>query len=110
MRVQVAASSRARGWLAEQARAWAEGGFAEHMQADRWAAYQLLAGRIDQVTPALALDWRRALGLHFWCAAVSCTAGLWLHPCIPASWPAELSLPRHCQHASLVSAKIQFPS
>jgi hypothetical protein len=68
MRVQAAASSRARGWLAAQAAAWAEGGFAEHLQADRWAAYQLLAGRIDAVAPVLALGWRRALGLHFWCA------------------------------------------
>ena len=68
---QAAASSRARRWLAEQGREWQEGGFAEHMQADRWAAYQLLAGRIDAVTPGLALDWRRALGLQFWCAAAA---------------------------------------
>ncbi len=39
-----------------------------HIQGERWDAYQLLAGRIDVVTPRLALDWRRAFGVQLWCA------------------------------------------
>lgn len=64
--MQAAARQQARGWLAEQVALWQEAGVAGHIQADRWDAYLLLAGRIDDVTPRLALDWRRAFGVQFW--------------------------------------------
>lgn len=39
-----------------------------HIDGERLKVYQLLAGHIDAVAPQMHLDWRRALGLHFWCA------------------------------------------
>lgn len=45
---------------------WREAGFTAHMDPERLRVYQLLAGEVAEVTPALNLDWRRALALHLW--------------------------------------------
>jgi nuclear pore complex protein Nup98-Nup96 len=52
--------------LAEQLRVWEESGCERHIGRGMRRVYALLAGRVDDVTPALGLDWRRALGLHLW--------------------------------------------
>ncbi|KAL4426686.1 hypothetical protein ABPG77_004742 [Micractinium sp. CCAP 211/92] len=52
--------------LAEQLRVWEESGCERHINAALRRVYQLLAGQVDQVTPDMQLDWRRALGVHLW--------------------------------------------
>ncbi|PRW58789.1 nuclear pore complex NUP98A isoform X1 isoform B [Chlorella sorokiniana] len=52
--------------LAEQLRVWEESGCEQHIAAGLRRVYQLLAGHVDDVVPAMQLDWRRALGVHLW--------------------------------------------
>lgn len=52
--------------VGEQLRVWRESGCDRHIGAPVMRLYQLLAGRVDDVAPAMQLDWRRALGLHLW--------------------------------------------
>jgi nuclear pore complex protein Nup98-Nup96 len=59
-------SSAAREQLASQLNVWRDAGFEPHLNHSRRQVYQLLAGQVDTVIPALNLDWRRALGCHIW--------------------------------------------
>lgn len=52
--------------LAAQLRVWEESGCERHIGAALRRVYQLLAGQVDEVTPSMQLDWRRALGVHLW--------------------------------------------
>ncbi|PSC76893.1 nuclear pore complex NUP98A isoform B [Micractinium conductrix] len=52
--------------LAAQLRVWEESGCERHISEALRRVYALLAGHVDEVTPSLGLDWRRALGLHLW--------------------------------------------
>ncbi|KAL4425557.1 hypothetical protein ABPG75_009573 [Micractinium tetrahymenae] len=52
--------------LSGQLRVWEESGCERHIGAALLRVYQLLAGQVDEVTPAMQLDWRRALGVHLW--------------------------------------------
>ena len=49
-----------------QSETWEGETYAHHIDPDRLLIYQILAGQVQQVIPKLDLDWRRALGLHFW--------------------------------------------
>lgn len=49
-----------------QSETWEGETYAHHIDQDRLLIYQILAGQVQQVIPQLDLDWRRALGLHFW--------------------------------------------
>ncbi|KAL0018702.1 hypothetical protein WJX79_002745 [Trebouxia sp. C0005] len=49
-----------------QSQTWEGEAYANHIDPDCLLIYQLLAGQLQQVIPRLDLDWRRALGLHFW--------------------------------------------
>ncbi|BDA43587.1 Nuclear pore complex protein Nup98-Nup96 [Coccomyxa sp. Obi] len=63
---QAAAKGEAREALGRQLQTWQEADFVTHIDRERLNVYQLLAGHIDVVAPQMHLDWRRALGLHFW--------------------------------------------
>lgn len=54
--------------LNAQLNVWTETGFDSTFDSAVWTVYELLAGRIDDVIPALPLelDWKRALGLYIW--------------------------------------------
>ncbi len=71
MSFQAGVSSSARQLIEQQLDTWQsetwEGeAYANHIDPNRLLIYQLLAGQLQQVIPRLNLDWRRALGLHFW--------------------------------------------
>ena len=68
---QAGASTSGRQLIAQQLNTWQsetwEGEtYAHHIDQDRLLIYRILAGQVQQVIPQLDLDWRRALGLHFW--------------------------------------------
>jgi hypothetical protein len=67
--VQAAAKAVARAGVGSQIDNYQEASFLPHIDQERLLLYQLLAGQVDDVTPALNLDWRRAFGLHYWCAS-----------------------------------------
>lgn len=53
---------------AHQLQVWQAAGFLEHIDAERLAAYKLLAGDPAPAISLLSLDWRRAMGMHLWYA------------------------------------------
>ena len=71
--MQAGVSSRAQQLVKKQLdkwqeQSWEDEAYSQHIDEDRLLIYQLLAGQVHAITPRLNLDWRRALGLHFWCA------------------------------------------
>lgn len=85
---QAAAKGEAREALGRQLQMWQEADFVTHIDKERLNVYQLLAGHIDAVAPQMHLDWRRALGLHFWCAnqpTLLCIAVILLCLMVPRS-------------------------
>lgn len=64
--MQAAAKGEARAGLGSQIERWREAGFLAHIDDERLRLYQLLAGQVDDVTPAMDLDWRRTVGMHLW--------------------------------------------
>lgn len=59
-------SGAAKQQIAAQLAVWRDAGFEAHIDPTLRQVYQLLAGHAEQVVPSMALDWRRALGVHLW--------------------------------------------
>ena len=68
--MQAATTSDGREEIGKQLALWQDAGFASHMDAGRMLVYELLAGHVNHVVPQMQLDWRRALALHLWYAAL----------------------------------------
>ena len=64
--LQAGSSTAHKRVLEDQLAAWQHHRLSEHMDPELVAVYRLLAGGVQDVTPGLQLDWRRALGLHLW--------------------------------------------
>jgi hypothetical protein len=64
--VQAAAKGDVRGCVGTQIANWRDAGFLTHVDPERLRLYRLLAGQVDEVTPEMDLDWRRALAMHLW--------------------------------------------
>lgn len=52
----------------QQLEVWGDTDCIAHIPAELQRIYRLLQGDADEVTYDLKLDWRRAFGLHLWCA------------------------------------------
>ena len=83
--------------LAAQLRVWEESGCERHISEALRRVYALLAGHVDEVTPSLGLDWRRALGLHLWYGCQPTATGAPLRACVGArgrafrdAWPRSV--------------------
>lgn len=50
----------------QQLASWQAAGMVRYIHPHRLLVWRLLAGQLDEVIPALQLDWRRAFALHLW--------------------------------------------